>query len=895
MKMNSNMNAFAARLLAGAAISAIAATGAAAQSDEIVVTATKRPQTLQEVPIAVSVVGAETIQKAQINDLIDLQTVVPSLRVTQLQNSSQTNFTIRGFGNGANNPGIESSVGVFIDGVYRSRSAAAILDLPTLERVEVLRGPQSTLFGKNVSAGAISITTKLPTFDWSGNVEASYGNYDQMLFKGTLSGPLSDNVAFRVSGSANKRDGYYTNIVDGTDQNERNRWALRGQLLWEASDALTFRVIGDYNKIDENCCGAVTILNGPATQVLAAPPPFGLGEEISDGTDPFSRNVAVDTATDNKLTGKGISLQADWELGDGFAQLTSITAYREQSDTANTDVDFSGADLAQNPQDRKYETFTQEIRLSSVGDNRFDWMVGAFYFNEDVFLQRDVIFGAQERANIDFLISGAGVSLADVEGVSQLAQALTTGPGALFPEFLPMGSAGVDSLAFGSSFAPGTGVFGTYNMDNESYSFFGQADFEITDRLTISGGISYIDDSKSATGVSNLTDVFSNFDLSTFASTGGSFVAANIFGGLIPGAYGGPVAFDPANPVPFFTAAGTFAALDPLVFAATRDGAVAAAQGALTGDPTLNPLLGLTGLTAVQFFAPQTNFPDPSNPFDDGKLDSNDVTWTARLAYDVTDNFNAYFTYATGYKAGAFNLSSDSRPPVDASKLGRAASPEDVRLFELGFKANFDGGYVNIALFDQKIEGFQSNVFNGVGFDLANAGEQTSRGFEVESLYSPWNPLALTFALTYLDPEYKSFTMAGCTPFDVVNCGMGESFRDLSGTRVPGVHEVSLSTSATYSFDVNDNWGGYARIEYLYESDVPLIENIPDSITREVNVLNASIGFETQDGFEVMVWGRNLTDDEYFLQGFPTVAQTGSVSGYTNPPRTYGVTVRKSF
>ena len=343
MKKNSVLNGLAARLLTGVALGAVAVSGASA--DEIVVTAAKRAQTLQEVPIAVSVVGADTIEKAQIRDLIDLQTVVPSLRITQLQNSSQTNFTIRGFGNGANNPGIESSVGVFIDGVYRSRSAAAILDLPVLERVEVLRGPQSTLFGKNVSAGAISITTKLPEFEWGGSAEASYGNYDQVLFKGSLTGPLSDTLAFRVSGSTNNADGYYTNIVDGTDQNERDRWSVRGQLLWEPTDVLSFRLIGDYNKIDENCCGAVQILNGPATLGIGAPTMFGgLGEEISDDSDPFARRVAVDTDTFNKLTGKGLSLQADWDLGG--AQLTSITSYREQSDSATTDVDFSGADLS---------------------------------------------------------------------------------------------------------------------------------------------------------------------------------------------------------------------------------------------------------------------------------------------------------------------------------------------------------------------------------------------------------------------------------------------------------------------------------------------------------------------------------------------------------------------
>ncbi|WP_411816315.1 TonB-dependent receptor [Hyphococcus sp. DH-69] len=876
MKQDSVLKVFSSRLLMGAALGAVAATGASAQSDQIVVTATKRAQTLQEVPIAVSVVDAETIEKAQINDLIDLQTVVPSLRITQLQNASQTNFTIRGFGNGANNPGIESSVGVFIDGVYRSRSAAAILDLPVMERVEVLRGPQSTLFGKNVSAGAISITTKSPEFEWGGSVEASYGNYDQVLFKGSLTGPLTDTLAFRVSGSTNNREGYYTNIVDGTDQNERNRWAVRGQLLWEPTENMSFRVIGDYNKIDENCCGAVTILNGPATQAIGAPVAFGgLGEEITDGTDPFSREVAVDTDTFNVLKGKGISLQGDWDLGG--AQLTSITSYREQTDSANTDVDFSGADLAQNPQDRKYETFTQEIRLASTGDNRLDWLIGGFYFNEDVFLQRDVVFGSQQRDFVNILLSPLGSDLLTVEGGSQVIGALTTGPTAIFPEFGP-----VMPIAFGSSFQAGTGVFGTYNMDNESYSLFGQFDFDITDRLTLSGGVSYINDSKTATGISNLTDVFSLFDM----SAGGSFVAATIMGGAI----GTP--FDPANPTPFFVAAQTLAMSDPATYQAARDGSLAAAQAALAADPSLNPF---AALTAAQFFAPQVNFPNAADPLDNGKLDSDDITWTARLGYDLTDSLNAYFTYATGFKAGAFNLSSDSRPPDPVSGFGRTAAPEEVRLLELGIKANFDGGYINFAIFDQEIEGFQSNVFNGTGFDLANAGKQSVRGFEIESLYSPVTPLTLTFALTYLDPEYDSFTMAGCTPFDTVNCGAGEDFRDLSGTRVPGVHEVSITTSATYTHDFNEWLSGYGRVEYVHESDVPLIENIPQSITRSVNVLNASVGVQTESGFEVMVWGRNLTDDEYFLQGFPTVVQAGSASGYTNAPRTYGVTVRKSF
>ena len=190
----------------------------------VTVTATKREQTLQDVPVAVSVVGDEVIEKAEIQDLGDLQSIVPSLRVGQLQSSANTNFIIRGFGNGANNAGIEPSVGVFVDGVYRSRSAAQIADLPNLQRVEVLRGPQSTLFGKNASAGVISIVTRAPQYEQSGSIEGSVGNFNAYRLKGDITGPLSDTVAYSLSGNYNSRDGYADDLNLGSDVNQRNRW-----------------------------------------------------------------------------------------------------------------------------------------------------------------------------------------------------------------------------------------------------------------------------------------------------------------------------------------------------------------------------------------------------------------------------------------------------------------------------------------------------------------------------------------------------------------------------------------------------------------------------------------------------------------------------------------------
>ncbi|HCH93805.1 MAG TPA: TonB-dependent receptor, partial [Erythrobacter sp.] len=200
------------------------AVAAPANSNVIIVTATKREQTLQETPVAVSVTSSEAIEQAQIRDVADLATLVPSLRVSQNQSSFATSYSVRGFGTDGNNIGLEPSVAMFVDGVYRSRAVSQISDLPDIQRVEVLRGPQSTLFGKNASAGVISIVTKEPQFDFGGMVEASYGNYDAMVVKGFVTGPISDSFAFSVGGGINKRDGFLTNGANGDDINDRDRW-----------------------------------------------------------------------------------------------------------------------------------------------------------------------------------------------------------------------------------------------------------------------------------------------------------------------------------------------------------------------------------------------------------------------------------------------------------------------------------------------------------------------------------------------------------------------------------------------------------------------------------------------------------------------------------------------
>ena len=441
--------------------------------EEVVVTAAKRQQTLQEVSIAVSVVPSETIEQAQVLDIKDLQTLVPSLRVTQLQGSAQTNFIIRGFGNGANNAGIEPSVGVFIDGVYRSRVGSALADLPKLERIEVLRGPQSTLFGKNASAGVISVTTAKPDLNGiSGSVGATVGNYDQTIVRGDITGPLSENVAFSLFGSMNERDGYFDNLTLGTDSNELDRWNFRGQLLWNPTARLEVRLIIDAEEIDEVCCGVANLVDGPTGGVVRL-----LGGDLISN-DAFAYANYLDFDPRNEIETQGTSLHVDYDF-DRFT-LTSISAFRTLDQFQSGDVDFTSARLilpeAGDFRGTKIDTFTQELRLTSTGDGPLQWMVGAFYFNEEVEQDETFGLGPDFRSYVDVLLAGLGA------------------PGALGGVEAALG------LPAGAFYATGTGNQSEkYTLDDETLSLFAQIDFDLTEALTLTAGVNYTQSEKKAT------------------------------------------------------------------------------------------------------------------------------------------------------------------------------------------------------------------------------------------------------------------------------------------------------------------------------------------------------------------------------------------------------------
>jgi iron complex outermembrane recepter protein len=847
-----------------------AAEAEAPEADDIIVTATKREQTLQDIPISVSVTSNETIEKAQIRDLIDLQSVVPSLKVNQLNASGQTNFTIRGFGNGNGNDGIEASVGVFIDGVYRARTSAALDDLPEIERIEVLRGPQSTLFGKNVSAGAISIVTKRPQFDWGGKAEISLGNYGLINPKATITGPISDTLAFRLSGSVNVRQGYFFNTTTKDDVNDRNRWSLRADVLFQPSADFSLRIIGDYNIIKEKCCGATSIFNGPATLGIGQI----TGKPIANTANIFSRQLIFDVNPDNRLVGKGLSGQIDWNIG--FAKLTSITAYRNQINQSFQDVDFTGASLFTNRAANEISTFTQEVRLASDGDGPLNWLVGGFYQDEKVDTARDIRYGTDIRAYGNALTGGTATAPSLITVLESL-QSLTN------PSIVP-----------GRTYLQtGQGISDAYKLKQRSFSFFGQADFKVTDRLTITGGLAYLNDRKAASSNVVLDDPFSALNLDNipgltvvplatpslagivgclfqkgFVPTGPN-LPSNLFGASLgarlPGAGSAPCPVSRAGQNPFNLSTGQFFYRDV--------------------DANGNNISG------------PINFP---NANESGIYTGSKLTYAARIAYDF-DIVNAYISYSTGWKATAVNLSSDSRPPTNG--VGRSANPEEVTVYEAGLKGKFRGGFFNLAVFKQEIKGFQSNGFTGLGFALVNAGKQSVKGFEVDAAYRPAPWLALTGALTYLDGKYDSFTGAPCFSFDTVRCplnvgtGLIPTFRNLTGQRPAAVPEWSFSTSATINHDFGNSLSAYLRGEFDFVSNTYLTETVPQNLaTWGQSNINLSLGVADSDAkLEVMIWARNLTNDNSLLGAFSTVAQDGSYSGYPNQPRTYGVTIRKTF
>ncbi|WP_375404730.1 TonB-dependent receptor [uncultured Sphingomonas sp.] len=815
---------------------------ASGQQGDIIVTASKREQTLQDTPIAVSVTSAATIEQAQIRDLIDLQTVVPSLRVAQGNTSGQTNFFIRGFGNGANNPGIEPSVGVFIDGVYRSRSAAQITDLPNIERVEVLRGPQSTLFGKNASAGVISVVTQRPQFKFGGSVAATYGNFDQYVAKADVTGPIiADLLAFSLSGNYNKRDGFVR--VENLDRkiNDRDRYDIRGQLLFSPGNDLEVRIIGDYSKLDELCCGTRNVLAGPTIPALD----FAAGQTAINRNSPDPDRIRLSRLPENRIENYGVSGQIDYSLGD--LTLTSITAYRELRSESVDDGDFTAADISTNLINTKIDTFTQELRVASNFDGPINFLLGGFYFKEDINQVNALDFGVDTRDYLNLLAGG-----------TPGANGTTTGGGISAVE-------GILRLPPRTFQQAGRAITDQFDYNDESYSIFGTVDFKPFDRLTLTGGFNYTKDKKRVRSNVVSTDAFSAVDL----------VAVGV-------AIGVPATV--AN-----TAANPLLALQGLQFLPPFLNFPNAVENGRTNDDDwsytvraayeASDTINLYATYATGFKASSFNLSRDSRP-----------------------------SAADFIRGSSAQRPAPATSPIRAAGLAipnltsgtRFAGPEQSEVLEAGLKADFGRVKFNVAVFDQSIKGFQGNVFSGTGFILTNAGRQSTRGFEFEGSVTPVDPLTLFAAVTYLDTEYNSFTgsplgdLSGQDVEEVapITMSIGGAYTH----EFAGGQKLILRTDYQYASQVQVSQGlpGFVRVVNGVR-DASAALAIGRQFKREVDELNASATLQLSNGLELSAYVRNALNDRYLTFIFDGVAQPGSVYGFYNQPRTYGGSVRFKF
>ena len=462
-----------------------------------------------------------------------------------------------------------------------------------------------------------------------------------------------------------------------------------------------------------------------------------------------------------------------------------------------------------------------------------NFLLGGFYFKENIDISSGLTFGRDFRNYANLLSGGA------YGGNEALIRVLNGLPAA------------TPTTQFG---AQGQGRTENFDYKDESYSFFGQVDFEVIDGLTLTGGFNYTKDSKAVISNNISTDVFSSIDL---VSTG---VNAGV----------------------------------PAVVAA---------------NPTFNPFLGLRPL---QFLPPFLNYP---NAVESGKTKDSDWSYTLRASYKFDQRISGYITYATGFKATSFNLSTDSRPfptdfipgssaqspapaasPIRGAGLAlnnlttgtRFAGPEDATVYEIGLKGQFDGFGFNLAVFKQVLKGFQSNVFSGTGFVLGNAEKQSTKGVEIDATISPTRGLNFTASYTYLDPKYDKFT--GGSAF---NAGNNISPTDLTGFTPSGISKHSVSVGGTYNIEVG---GGNALIlhsDYQLNSAYQIAQGLPNKAAIES--LNASVAFAFANGLELSIWGRNLTEPKYNPVIFASVAQSGSLSGYPSPPRFYGASAKFKF
>lgn len=892
---------------------------AIADQGDIIVTATRRSEALSTVPIAISAVSGEALANTGATDVRALNQLAPSLLVSGA--TSEVNFSarVRGVGTVGENAGLESSVALFIDGVYRSRTGVGLSELGDIERVEVLRGPQGTLFGRNASAGLINIVTKGPSFDFGGSASATYGNYDYMRLDGSVTGPIiADRLAFRLDGVWQQRDGFIKNATPGEkDINDRDRYLVRGQLLFEPSSDVSVRIIGDYSKRTELCCGAVnygpnrnaSLVGGTLTYTPNTLLPIlqALGANIPIATSSKFNRVQSTTPGFNYTSNTkdwGLSGELNWSFGD--TKLTAITAYRDYKNRQGQDSDFNALDiLRRTALDRRFRLFTQEIRLQGeLFDGRLNWLVGGYYANEKLDVSDDFKYGNDYERFANCVLAegnarGLGVpSLASVTGPgcfntavataivgNPAVPAATRGAIALLSGLTIPGLSGYDAVAAAIGQPAlqlnGTGVVrNAFEQKSRNYAFFTHNTFDIIeDALTLTVGARYTNERKALAGSFNTNN--------------------NLCGAL-----------------------------------------------------RASPLASLAGLPCVI-----NNTSGPGVLLTDPNRRNTETEWTgtAVLSFKPMDKLLTYASFSKGYKAGGYNLDTSaldipnaalSALPLNRPGNGRPEAadlqfaPEKVDAFEVGFK--FDGRQFNLnaALFYSKFDNFQLNTFNGINFEVTNVNScrddlngtdrdflpstaaasltgacaanrvgpgLISKGLELEAALFPVRRVAINLGMTYASTKYQNNLVGiGGRPFAPTNFQLPQN-------QISNAPKFVVTGGAGWSPDIgNSGMSGLVYFDFRMQGDVNTgsdldIEKVQDGFVT----VNGRLGLYGNDKrWGIEIFSQNLLNKKYQQIAADTPLQGGGTTrgvlggsaaanqlfiAFPGEPRTYGITLKGKF
>jgi len=743
---------------------------------EVVVTSRRRIEKVQDVPIAISVITGKQAEQAGAFNVNRIKELIPSVQLYS-SNPRNTGINIRSLGSpfGLTNDGIDPGVGFYVDGVYYARPAAATLDFIDVDRIEVLRGPQGSLFGKNTTSGAFNITTRKPSFTSGADFEVSYGNFSYLQAKASITGPLSQKIAGRLSFSGTQRDGLIENVATGKSTNTLNNQGIRGQILFTPTENTNITLATDITT--QRPDGYAQVVAGVAPTKRAAYRQFNaiiadLNYQLPSSNG-FDRKIDQDTPWRSNQDLGGVSLNVDTKIGRGT--LTSTTAWRFWNWNPSNDRDFTGLQvLAKSQNPAKHKQFTQEVRYAGQISSKLSSVIGVFFIDQTV-----KIDGTEESGNAQWRFSQSTTS------------PLWKTPG-LFE---------------------GYGIHTNAKIHSTSAAVFGQLDWAITEHLHVLPGLRYNYDNKDA-----------DYDRKTY-------------GGL------------------------------------------------QTTDPALITLKKLV-YTDQSFVA---------------GADKTDFSGNLTVTYKASDKINAYATYAKSYKPIGVNVAGlptvSGQPALDLAVI----KPEDVNHYELGIKTSpFKNSILNVTLFNTDIKDFQTNVQAAeLGVNrgyLANADKVRVRGAELDASFVINHHFTINGAVTYTDGKYVKFTNA---PLPLEETGSAVSFKDVSGTDLPGASKWAGSLGGEYTKTAKffGNTGkffvaldSYARSEF---SSSPSASKY--LVVDGYAIFNTRIGLRASEGLSVFFWVRNILDKDYYEQLLPAGGNSGHYAGVLGDQRTFGITLKYSL